>query len=127
MRLEPDFYYLGFQRAYGRFLGGGDRLGSLVDQTLRHFEDPDQEQHPSDDIVPTSAAFISLFESLNWAYALDDRLRDEWKPVRVDEREWWQHMEGGELARALDSPGTSFTTIALKRSCCQTARTSREW
>lgn len=101
MELDTDFYLLGLQRAYGRFFTGGDRLGSVIDRALLHEEHPDVVPNPFEDVIPPSGRLIALFEALNWASALGDKLQQEWRVVHPDESWWWQDVPAGETARAL--------------------------
>lgn len=74
-------------RAVCRFIG---------DKTPPGVFPPTEEVFERDELVLADTWYASLFESLNWAVALDDRLQREW--IGDD---WASEFEGGELARAI--------------------------
>lgn len=50
----------------------------------------------------TAAAFHPLFEALNWAVALDDRIRKHWAPEgKPLDWEWRKRVRGAELMPGL--------------------------
>lgn len=68
-----------------------------------------------------AATYVPLFEALNWAYALDERVAAHWVPTgrRLD--------SVGAIASAMpkswpvfDSPGTACTTIGRRPWCYAT-------
>lgn len=48
------------------------------------------------------AAFLPLFETLNWAVALEDRIRQHWAPEgKPLDWEWRERVSGGELMQGV--------------------------
>jgi hypothetical protein len=110
---RQDFEVLvtGYMRAVSRFMTGGDRPGPLVDRALRHAEDPSTETDPFSDEIKVSAYYHSLFEALNWAYTLDDRLtRRDLGP------DWYKHLADDEDIRDL---AKSVPAIRYARNAVQ--------
>jgi hypothetical protein len=101
--VDMDMLIVGYMRAVGRFMTGGDRPGPLVERAVRHQLNPTRESDPFDDDVPMSAYYHALFEALNWAYTLDDRLR------RDAGSGWWKGVPDGGMI-----PG-----IRWARNCVQ--------
>jgi hypothetical protein len=87
-RLELEFFLVGYLNALGRAWGIAERRS-------------DVESARTSKATPELDVYMALFEALNWAVSLDDRLRREW-PVNVSAgRDWWRHVDGGEVARAV--------------------------
>ena len=70
-RLQPRYLIRGYQQAVERFSAG-----------VR-----DEDPEPS---------ALALFESLNWAIALDDYVRDVWKPGDEPLGHGWRSFAGGD-------------------------------
>lgn len=87
MRVELETLVHGMTRAVCRFIG---------DKTPPGIFPPTDDSYEPDELVLADTWYVSLFESLNWAVALDDRLQEEW--IGDD---WTDEIEGGELARAI--------------------------
>jgi hypothetical protein len=84
-RLPIEVLYHGLVRAIGRFTGGGETIDPFAPPS-----EPDLTQP-----VLTPAWSAALFESLNWAVSLDDRLR------RDDDNEWATRVDGGGVVRGI--------------------------
>lgn len=76
--------YVAYARAVNRFMTGGDRPRPLVERAVRHSQDPTSATDPFEGLVPVSAHYEALAEALNWAYTLDDRLRQDLGHAWVD-------------------------------------------
>lgn len=87
MRVELETLVHGMTRAVCRFVG---------DKTPPGIFPPIEETFEPDELVLADTWYASLFESLNWAVALDDRLQREWFGD-----DWASEIEGGEMARAI--------------------------
>lgn len=70
-----------------------------MERQLRHFERPELEPSVYEDQVSPSGVYIALFEALNWAVSLDDRLANDW-PDNVG-RAWQGEVENGGAIRGL--------------------------
>jgi hypothetical protein len=97
--LDITFFMVGYLRAANRFLGCGERLWDVNRRILRHFENP-EEEHPSpwDERVTVTDIFLPLFEALNWAVSLDDRIGRLWPKTG---RDWHRDVQCGGRVRAL--------------------------
>lgn len=87
MGVELETLVHGMTRAVCRFVG---------DKTPPGVFPPTDDVFEPDELVLADTWYASLFESLNWAVALDDRLQREW--IGDD---WAAETEGGEMARAI--------------------------
>jgi hypothetical protein len=54
--------------------------------------------HDAQEAKDSDAAFRAIFESLNWATSIEDRIRQHWEPDGAPLNwEWRQRVEGAEL------------------------------
>jgi len=95
-RVDPWLLVVGYQRAAGRVLTGGEPIREVNRRFLLHLDDS-SAPNPFADEVPTSGALVALFEALNWAVTLDDRFREDWP----GSGEWFRDLHGGELVGGL--------------------------
>jgi hypothetical protein len=108
---------LGFTRAVGRFVGDEgtiDLADALrVGAENKDHPDPDgalkaayKETGPADwdldDQLATIERYFALFEALNWAVSLDDRLSRDWPFEEIAFGKYWcDDFAGGGLIRGL--------------------------
>lgn len=97
--LDITFYLVGYIKAANRFTGCGDRLFDVNRRTVAWFEDPVANPNPDDDDISLTGIFIPLFEALNWAVSLDDRLASEWPDPPG--RDWHKKVSCGGRVRGL--------------------------
>ena len=108
---------LGFTRAVGRFVGDEGTISLAealqVGVEQRNHPDPDgapraayQEKGPPDwdldEQLTTIERYFALFEALNWAVSLDDRLSRDWPFAEIIYGKYWcDDFAGGGLIRGL--------------------------
>jgi hypothetical protein len=81
----------------GKYVGERVRARQLLDgyqQGLRRFQAAASGTEPE-------SAFLALFETLNWAVALDEVLAEIWRPEGKREGFGWRRRVGGEELRAV--------------------------
>lgn len=99
-QLDPMLLVLGYQRAVGRLMTGGEPLHSVTQRHLQHLNAGEGES-VHDEPVPESAFYVALFESLNWAVTVDERLWQEWHGVIAEPKAWYREIEYGEAMRGI--------------------------
>jgi hypothetical protein len=90
----------GYMRAFGRVMSGGDPLGGLVE---RHADYLATGEGASiyDDLVGPSGFYLALFEALNWAVTVEERLWREWDGLIDDPRAWYLEVSHGATMRGV--------------------------
>lgn len=116
-RMPAAMMLLGFTGAVGRFVGDEGTV-SLADALRvgtehRNYSDLDealkaayQERGPADwdldEQLATIERYFALFEALNWAVSLDDRLSRDWPFEEISFGKYWcDDFVGGGLIRGL--------------------------
>jgi hypothetical protein len=107
---------LGFTRAVGRCLGITETIDlgeafrlalqnpdhSDPDELLRAAYSSDTAELDLDEELVTAERYLALFEALNWAVSLDERLAKEWPFEEIEFGEYWHDdFAGGGLIRGL--------------------------
>lgn len=108
---------LGFTRALGRFVGDENTISLAealqVGVEQRDHPDPEgalkavyQEREPPDwdldEQLTTIERYFALFEALNWAVSLDDRLSRDWPFAEIVYGKYWcEDFTSGGLIRGL--------------------------
>lgn len=116
-RMHPTMMLLGLGRAIGRFVGdeGTVSLGEALRLGLENRHRPDVEDllrsaykdapkatWDLDEELTTLERYFAIFEALNWAVSLDDRLTQDWPYEEISYGEYWcDEFVGGGLIRAL--------------------------
>lgn len=98
-----EVLYLGFVEACGRFTGGGEPIHTWWERLAR--SDAPSEwlaNGPSiGEAGPNAVAesFVPLFEALNWATSLDERIHKDW-PF-ANSRRWYESVAWGATVPAV--------------------------
>lgn len=87
-RASLDFLLLSNQKAVLRFMTGGERPGGLVDQAIRHLDDPEGHSDPFGDPVSHTEIYNALGNALRTARIVDLRLKE-----LLGGSDWWQAIE----------------------------------
>jgi hypothetical protein len=113
--MDSALMLLGFTRAVGRFMDGSAGH-SMVDAFRVGLANPDHADLPAllretfgtspmgrpdlDEEFATAEWYIALFEALNWAVSLDDRLTKDWPFEEFAFGDYWcDDFVGGDLVR----------------------------
>lgn len=114
--MDSALMLLGFTRAAGRFIDEPPAdLGRAMRTLLENRDHPDpaellrttmesnREEEPDlDGELATVERYLALFEALNWAVSLDDRLTEEWPFEEIAFGKYWcDEFAGGDLIRGL--------------------------
>jgi len=97
-----EVLYIGYIEACSRYSGSGEPIHDVLARAVRSgtlrpwFNEGPTIEEAADDAAAT--AFRSLFEALNWATALDERLRKDW-PESADP--WHRMVPWGMIVPAV--------------------------
>jgi hypothetical protein len=117
--MHPAMMLVGLGKAIGRFVGdeGAVSLEEALRLGLENRHRPDAEEllrtayknapkaeWDLDEELTTLERYFALFEALNWAVSLDDRLALDWPYEEISYGEYWcDEFVGGGLIRGLRS------------------------
>lgn len=116
-RMHPAMMLLGFTRAVSRFLGdeGTASLHETLTVAMENEGHPDIEEvlrsafgsgkddpWDLDEELTSIERYFALFEALNWAVSIDDRLNSDWPFAEIAHGTFWcDEFSGGGLIRGL--------------------------
>lgn len=97
-------FYLGFAEACSRFYGSGEPIHVALAREIHSVAKGEPLQFgPSIRDLGTAAevdSFIPLFEALNWATSIEQRIEADW-PDRTSARGWYKLIPCGETVRSV--------------------------